>query len=680
MSWTWWGNPTAGRESPLALDDYEYQHLPNTTSTRVLELLHHVESIQEHSIRCKLHVIDLAQDHPEFSALSYAWGDTSLSIRIAIECDGCSIAISPTLHSALQRIRYVKKTVFVWADAPCINQGTSKEAVEERNSQVAMMGNIFSKASEVLIDLGSGSQDNVMVEVLKQYMQYDDTLWHVAVAISSTKTFRKDWDQYSGDRKSVYQDFDLPPEQNKFWAWLCNFITRPWFGRLWVIQEFALAQTCRAMIGDCVVDENTLTGGIQRAADHQNYLMSQHVYEPSTLFQVIRGWIPLSDVQRNMAELQQALRLSRFQNERLSQLKMVRLARQIGRPTEPNSGAEAQDLLRFHRLFFSSRFFKASDPKDRMYGLLGLTSDHSTSMLYVDYEESLADVSIRVSLHLIQQGFAASAFNYAVGTSLGFPDRPSWATDFSDPGRSEFWRDLVDADGSCVFFNAGGGETKPQIHRLPNTSTLSIKAIFLGPISSQSNSFINWDSIVDMQSSWKGHYSFATTFKNTIQGVLTWLGDAGEEWLASHGTSYVVTESFDLGCWRTMMSDIHPIEDYRLDKLSQRDEFLRELSGYAEMTADASFQEAIARQNAFQKMGHMSQRRLGLIDTGPCHVPGEADVNDQVAVVLGCPIPMLFRKASNSTYRLVGSCYVHGMMDGQALNQPKWPVQELLVS
>ena len=50
--------------------------------------------------------------------------------------------------------------------------------------------------------------------------------------------------------------------------------------------------------------------------------------------------------------------------------------------------------------------------------------------------------------------------------------------------------------------------------------------------------------------------------------------------------------------------------------------------------------------------------------------PRNAQPGDQVCVLLGCDVPMLLRPAANSQYEVVGSCYVHGLMDGEALLGP----------
>jgi Heterokaryon incompatibility protein (HET) len=76
----------------------------------------------------------------------------------------------------LQQIRNsFKQIAFVWADALCISQGTAREALGERGSEVAMMDNIYSKAYFVLVELGSHPWDAFMVKDLERYAQYKET-------------------------------------------------------------------------------------------------------------------------------------------------------------------------------------------------------------------------------------------------------------------------------------------------------------------------------------------------------------------------------------------------------------------------------------------------------------------------------------------------------------------------
>lgn len=41
--------------------------------------------------------------------------------------------------------------------------------------------------------------------------------------------------------------------------------------------------------------------------------------------------------------------------------------------------------------------------------------------------------------------------------------------------------------------------------------------------------------------------------------------------------------------------------------------------------------------------------------------------DDIVAILYGCPILFLLRESGDGTYKILGDCYIHGLMDGEAL-------------
>ena len=60
-------------------------------------------------------------------------------------------------------------------------------------------------------------------------------------------------------------------------------------------------------------------------------------------------------------------------------------------------------------------------------------------------------------------------------------------------------------------------------------------------------------------------------------------------------------------------------------------------------------------------------------------VPAEAAKDDEVAVFDGVPVPYLLRRAQKSEFVIVGPCYVHDLMDGEALETPHFEVEDILI-
>lgn len=92
-------------------DPYEYDPLPSKTSFRVLELL---PGSRSDRIRCNLRLVDW-ENPPEYEALSYTWGDTT--VQLPIQCGGKSLGVTTNLESGLRHLRYSDRPRLLWADA-----------------------------------------------------------------------------------------------------------------------------------------------------------------------------------------------------------------------------------------------------------------------------------------------------------------------------------------------------------------------------------------------------------------------------------------------------------------------------------------------------------------------------------------------------------------------------------
>jgi hypothetical protein len=101
-----------------------------------------------HCIRLECTLETVTMDNVKaYEALSYMWSDSDPTVNILL--DGKKVLIRPNLAYALAALRTSKPRV-LWIDALCINQ----ENFYERNHQVRLMGEIFDRASQVLVWLG----------------------------------------------------------------------------------------------------------------------------------------------------------------------------------------------------------------------------------------------------------------------------------------------------------------------------------------------------------------------------------------------------------------------------------------------------------------------------------------------------------------------------------------------
>jgi hypothetical protein len=139
--------------SPLAKprSTYGYQRLPSRRSIRLLELLPDKRGAP---LKCHMREVVL-EDAPSYEAVSYVWGTPEFGKQIS--CGAVNIKITRSCSYALHHLRLEQKSRLLWIDACCINQKSERE----RNQQVGMMGDIYSKAKSTLIWLGKADASDM---------------------------------------------------------------------------------------------------------------------------------------------------------------------------------------------------------------------------------------------------------------------------------------------------------------------------------------------------------------------------------------------------------------------------------------------------------------------------------------------------------------------------------------
>ena len=283
------------------------------------------------------------------------------------------------------------------------------------------------------------------------------------------------------------------------------------------------------------------------------------------------------------------------------------------------------DPLKLHRLFFEMGSFKTFDLKDRLYGLLGLVSDGTDKTLYVDYTEPLADLSPRLSRYLLQYGSVASLLNHAVG--LARVDEPPWTVAFEEAPDKVLWYSLITVNGECrddLFYT--DGRQRLQARLISGTDTLYIKGSVIGTLLSKSNVTMEWVGDMDSLTSIGEFKQLFCDDSDRITSLLQWIQDAHAFRLASHGSSDVRGELFELSCWRTMTADIVTVNDgtlCRIDTLPKKDDFICDLAQYAAIPPHPDTAQLRSLAVFLAKMFFLYTRCIALTETGLCNVPRE---------------------------------------------------------
>lgn len=151
-----------------------------------------------------------------YQALSYTWGSSAIQVPISI--NGHPFMVNGNLYAALLELREQNKETVVWIDAICINQAD----IEERNAHVPMMHEVYSRAAQVVVWLGRESEDSNRAMALLPTIIYD--------TISNP-------DEYT----DIIAGRSSEEEMRLTWRPLARLFARPWWTRVWVLQEVALA-------------------------------------------------------------------------------------------------------------------------------------------------------------------------------------------------------------------------------------------------------------------------------------------------------------------------------------------------------------------------------------------------------------------------------------------------------
>lgn len=215
---------------------------------------------------------------PAYNALSYLWGPPTPEREILI--NGRSFPIRANLFDFLQSahaIELAQAGKYIWIDQLCIDQS----AMDERNHQVHMMADIYQRADEVLIWLGEA--DFYDQEAMHELAEAD-------IATTFSSYFRGICEDIrcpfgntsSAARERAQALLDLThqaqPCEHTFSGFttessivleaVAAFLSSPYWTRLWIVQEIALARSRRILFGNRSLPWDSLAEICSQVIEH----------------------------------------------------------------------------------------------------------------------------------------------------------------------------------------------------------------------------------------------------------------------------------------------------------------------------------------------------------------------------------------------------------------------------
>ncbi|KAH7398122.1 heterokaryon incompatibility protein-domain-containing protein [Cadophora sp. MPI-SDFR-AT-0126] len=615
----------------------------------------------------------------DFVALSYTWGSFETTKDIVI--NGAVVKVTPNLEEFLRSIskevamdrKAGRKVQRIWIDQLCINQND----IEERNLQVKCMGKIYEQASLVFVWLGKEDNDS------KQAM---DLLTQFGLCYAN--------DGKMADGSNLLQKLRGNPRlfQAGSWTALERFLERPYWTRLWVIQEIALSHGELALqCGNQVLAWKTFVDALFLLTSDFELLASRHVQDV-----YLSTGVSLSDANRSsimISKVTKALRLAVLHDE--------------DAPT--NTGFFLANLLSM------IREAEQKDPRDKVYGVLSLLNDSISKEIVPDYNSSIPQIYTDFAKALIKYTGSVDIVCHATSDAAKILHLPSWVPDLTaKPSRAEM--------SSETRFHAGGQLDATVCSFRPH-GVLSISGILIDTIESlgcpclgktegQAHDIVQATNGPVLSSEAKPikkssvmHRAFGALKMSKMSKPKT--GSSSHKFeppsmspthalYSQHGLKDAICRTitgnrdmegklpsrngqviFDIPLQRAFESDDKVLDvtwsylnvfrgcngDLRIGDTEIRKYFPpgSPLIPYAIPEETAQFFLPAVNILPGRRFIISAKGYLGM-------VPGKTERGDVICVFLGSELPVVLRPCIGG-YNLVGECYVHGIMEGEAM---KW--------
>lgn len=297
-----------------------------------------------------------------------------------ISINNCSVHVRQNLHAALLQLRKEKIPRELWIDALCIDQHN----LEERASQVARMPAIYQRACHVIAWLGPESATTARAfELLTQLGQHKlpkKNPWYEYRAWLGPQF--ELWTGVGGNPKREWYELSESGRSSKFIKTprtidlygqraLQDLLSRSYWRRVWIIQELAYARSVTFVCGAQSLEWasfNAAVSGLQHAklqgGGEEEYWVHELLQDSGIMLLLNMRW-----------RTRQPSRAHGFE-------------------------ARSYTLL---RLLESLWDYQSSDPRDKIYALLGLPSvDDDMSLPSLDYNKSVSYIFCTMAKAIIK--------------------------------------------------------------------------------------------------------------------------------------------------------------------------------------------------------------------------------------------------------------------------------------
>lgn len=598
-------------------------------------------------VHCSLSRRSLSENI-RYEALSYAWGDETS--KAAISCNGTILHVTQSLELCLKALRSDSETRSLWIDQICINQ----DDLDEKSAQVSIMGTIYRSAAQVIVWLGPASPDSGCA------LSFIDELCQAFLAYfqlhgSEAHPFRSS----SESVRLEPTGFELPPQSDRRWTALAKVLDRPWFSRYWVVQEVMLNREVVVQCGNDRLDWSVL--------NLLNWCLTQY---PALLPRLdVDGRGPAGP--HFLAAIGAAEVVLPRSNDRTV-------------PAESTNGPLANTSYKPYSFSHLIQMFSRQSVTrdcDRIYSLMGIANSPVVQQIHINYRLSTSQIYMDFAVRSMEHDSNLDLLNlveYPEATTL--EALPSWVPDWTTSPKAK-------PNGikymECDHFRASGSSPTCKPFKVSDKKLL-VKARLFDSVSSQRMHYpIMLLDSVQLETKLDGMISFkeeVLAFYGRVEGAI----NACQPYATGEPTRTIMC--------RLLLRDLlwspyyygPTIGDYQkaFSEEHEHIRWLREFNKKYEEWGNGLAMKAWCQLHPPPSTKHKDMSSFvtrltsqlcgnAIVKTREGYmasVPEQTKAGDTLAVVNGCKTPLVLRRREPDGYVLIGDCYVHGLMYGEAMD------------
>ncbi|KAE9363189.1 hypothetical protein N431DRAFT_564779 [Stipitochalara longipes BDJ] len=366
---------------------YSYQRLSQFRSIRLIEFVPPSRNTSEIELQIREFPLDAA---PSYCALSYTWGD--FNNLETLVCNDRLLEVTTNCKAAIQKLKWVLSTneslllsgigeqhlgnfslsdtlrncspsltdtasghFFLWVDAICIDQSHETHAILERHNQLRLMCEIYMRAEHTIVWLGEDSDSaQQCLDVLSKEYEGSSALVYL----------RENPMNMQGGRVFSSRLYNTPalqfldPTSGLFHA-LDSLLLRPWFSRLWILQELTVSRKVSILCGSSLLPWDCLSSALSYISER-----SRQTYPIETSLS------PLTTLP-SYARSQPERRLVPESHVMPSSFKRAIRIADLRKDYQTSRGA---GISLYHALILGHRQ-QCKEPADRVWALAGLSHE-----------------------------------------------------------------------------------------------------------------------------------------------------------------------------------------------------------------------------------------------------------------------------------------------------------------